>query len=81
MTIVNYKTKNFLTKGVGWIGPGPEIFGEAVALGVCMDVANNGQKLLVGCDDHAFERILKKATGSVIGFIDAFGISIEEVGE
>lgn len=61
------------------IGPVAEISDEAVFLRVTMNVIEESEEVPVGLNLDAPKSFLKQTAGTVVGFVDSFGIAVEQV--
>ena len=63
------------------VGPGTEVGDQAVFLWILMDVGDQMDKVGVGGDRYPAKGTLEQGTSAVIGFVDGFGIGVEQVGK
>jgi len=63
------------------IGPATEIVNETVFLWVLVDVCDQLSKVGIRGYWDATEWVLKETAGTLIGFVDRFGIGVEQIAE
>ena len=61
--------------------PGTKVVRETVLLWVAVDVHHQPGKVSVGINPDALEGVLKEAAGATVGFVDRFGVGVEQVAE
>ena len=61
------------------MGPVLEIGHKPVFLRVLVDVDDQILEIMAIIDRFAAKRVLKEASGSLVGFVDRLGVGIEEV--
>ena len=66
---------------VGGVGIAPKVVDDSVVLRIAMDVPNQGAEAPLRGHVDPSEALLKKAARPAIGFVDGFGVAVEEVRE